>query len=216
MSLPRVDAAAAAADTTATNLFSFLFAPPPAPELTPSDKRFEDAARQCVAMCRIEALFDDSKFLGTDALRALVAAVAAATGPTSAVFAAGGGGTIFADSRDLEATSAEAFAAGGVPDLEVAEAYLELLLKLAIRNRDRIHVILPVLQTQIQRIVRATVPATAALTQRAVVGLLRVCTRLLMYRQDVTDQLVDCLKVCCALRRHCYGTKLHFAGLHGA
>lgn len=54
--------------------------------------------------------------------------------------------------------------------------------------------LLPLLREQVSRVVRSTTPATVALTQRAVAGVLRLCTRLLMYRSDVTDELVDCLK----------------------
>lgn len=58
-----------------------------------------------------------------------------------------------------------------------------------------LQVLLPLLREQVAKVVRGTTPATAALTQRAVAGVLRLCTRLLMYRSDVTDELVDCLKV---------------------
>lgn len=60
-------------------------------------------------------------------------------------------------------------------------------------------VVLPVLKEQVVRCVRGATPGAVVLTQRAVVGLLRVCTRLLMYRSDVTDDLVDCIKVRCRL-----------------
>ena len=56
-------------------------------------------------------------------------------------------------------------------------------------------VLLPMLRDQVGRVVCATSPSTAALTQRAVAGVLRLCSRLLVYQSDGTDELVDCLKV---------------------
>jgi hypothetical protein len=56
-------------------------------------------------------------------------------------------------------------------------------------------VVLPVLKEQVARCVHGATPGAVVLTQRAVVGLLRVCTRLLMYRSDVTEELVECIKV---------------------
>ena len=44
----------------------------------------QEGARETVAQCRIGQLFDDSKFLSTPALRALVLAVAAAASPRGA------------------------------------------------------------------------------------------------------------------------------------
>lgn len=132
------------ADAGGGNLFGFFFAPPPAPELGPSDKHYETAARECVARCRISALFDDSKFLSQPALRELVAAVASAAVPASVSSSAPG-----SDSQNLDGVMTgsgpvEPLSAGGgrltVKDLESAEACLELLMKLAIRNRDRIQV----------------------------------------------------------------------------
>jgi hypothetical protein len=58
-----------------------------------------------------------------------------------------------------------------------------------------VQVVLPVLKEQVARCVHGATPGAVVLTQRAVVGLLRVCTRLLMYRSDVTEELVECIKV---------------------
>lgn len=138
-------AAGAAADAAGgNNLFGFFFAPPPAPELGPGDKHYETAARDCVGRCRIAALFDDSKFLSQPALRELVAAVASAAVPASS---SGTGPS--SDSQNLDGVLSGSGlvdplsgGAGKVSakDLETAEACLELLMKLAIRNRDRIQV----------------------------------------------------------------------------
>lgn len=150
--LPQPDpsSASVAAAAGGSNLFGFFFAPPPAPELGPGDKRYETAARDCVARCRIAALFDDSKFLGQAALRELVAAVAAATAPSTTT----GGVTSIgpsSDSQNLDGVLSgsglmDPVTGGGggakiaPADMETAEACLELLMKLAIRNRDRIQV----------------------------------------------------------------------------
>lgn len=150
-------------------LLAMFFSPPTTPaELTAADQAADVAVRATVSRCRIAALFDDSKFLGPEALTALVAAVAAAS----------------AGARRRE---------GG--DVEASEAGLELLVKLAIRNRDRITLLLPLVTKQVRSVVEGTDEASVALTQRAVCGLLRICRRLLPYRHDVEEQLVESLKV---------------------
>lgn len=62
---------------------------------------------------------------------------------------------------------------------------------------DAAQVVLPVLKDQVARCVHGATPGVVVLTQRAVVGLMRVCARLLAYRPDVTDDLIDCIKVPC-------------------
>jgi hypothetical protein len=152
-------------------LLAMFFSPPPTPaELNAADRAADAVARATVSRCRIAALFDDSKFLGPEALTALVAAVAAA------------------------ASAGRRFEGGG-GDVETSEAGIELLVKLAIRNRDRITLLLPLVTEQVRAVVEGTNDATVALTQRAVCGLLRICRRLLPYRQDFEEQLVESLKV---------------------
>jgi hypothetical protein len=67
----------------------------------------QEAAKETVAQCRIGALFDDSKFLSTAALRDLVSAVAAAASPR---------GTTEGSRRDSDGKDPYSYYSGGPHD----------------------------------------------------------------------------------------------------
>jgi hypothetical protein len=164
-------------------------------DLTTPEAAAAASIRSLLDACPIATVFEHSKYFGPDALHALVAAVAAAGSSGSSRLRAAAAA---APNRGGSSAAAIAAAAAAVPPLdpELAEAALELLMKLAIRNRDRISLLLPLVNEQVRLTVKQTGPDSVALTQRALGGLLRVCERLLMYRQDAEAILGESFQVC--------------------
>lgn len=71
---------------------------------------------------------------------------------------------------------------------------LELMISLALRNRDRITLIWPQLHAHLATIMGNDVAKSAnAIVERATVGLLRVCQRLLTYHQAAAPDLMRSL-----------------------
>jgi hypothetical protein len=183
-------------------LFGMLFTSTAAStDLSAPEAAAASTMRALVDSCPIATVFEHSKYFGPDALHALFAAVAAAAGGST------GGSRRSSSSAGVAAPrrsggSAGAASAGPPRDTEVAEAVLELLMKLAIRNRDRISLLLPLVNEEVRATVEATGRDSAALTQRVLVGLLRICERLLLYRQDAEAILGESFQVCCHLNPH--------------
>lgn len=129
------------------------------------------AALACVEACRVDEVFADSKFLTGESLVELVKATMWAAGNVVGAAASG------------ERT-------------DQAELALELLVTIALRNRDRVGLIWPLLH---EFLAACTAPETAQeanpLVERAVMGLLRVCQRLLPYKEDTAEMLLSSMKL---------------------
>eukprot|EP00884_Botryococcus_braunii_P022699 jgi/Botrbrau1/9112/Bobra.0305s0016.2 len=123
----------------------------------------------CIAACRIDELFADSKFLRAESLLELVKAIMMAPGPVSRIAASG-------------------------EDSDTAEVCLELVIAVALRNRDRILLMWPLVHDYLAAIMAPEGSRSASpLVARAALGLLRVCQRLLPYKEDTAEGLLKSL-----------------------
>jgi brefeldin A-resistance guanine nucleotide exchange factor 1 len=114
----------------------------------------------------VDEVFADSKFLTAESLVELVKAVMWAAGNVAAA------------ARSGENTG-------------TAELCLELLIALALRNRDRAGLIWPLLHEYLAACTAADhAVAVNPLVERAVTGLLRICQRLLPYKEDTAETLL--------------------------
>ncbi len=143
---------------------------------TPREVEATERALTSMEACHVDEVFADSKFLLEASLTELVAAVRAQAGPIPPK------------------------TTNSVDDLNTAEVCLELLIMLSLRNRDRILRIWPVVHDMLaaamdERAFRASNP----LVERSAFGLLRVCRRLLPYKEDVAEELLKSLKLICRL-----------------
>nr|KYP64762.1 Pattern formation protein EMB30 [Cajanus cajan] len=71
---------------------------------------------------------------------------------------------------------------------------LELLIAITLNNRDRVGLLWTGVYEHISNIVQSTVMA-CALVERAIFGLLRICHRLLPYKENITDELLRSLQL---------------------
>ncbi|KAJ8546039.1 hypothetical protein K7X08_018622 [Anisodus acutangulus] len=147
----------------------YLDAEEPAPQ--PNEKQL--AARQqtlqTIQNCHIDSIFAESKFLQAESLSQLVRAIVMAAGRPHK-------GNI------------------SLEDEETAVFCLELLIAITINNRDRIMLLWQVVYEHIASVVQlTTMPCT--LVEKAVYGLLRICQRLLPYKENLTDELLKSLQL---------------------
>ncbi|KFM23960.1 ARF guanine-nucleotide exchange factor GNOM [Auxenochlorella protothecoides] len=84
-----------------------------------------------------------------------------------------------------------ALVASGEPT-DSAELCLELLITVALRNRDRVTLIWPLVHEVLAAATSASQESNA-LVERAVLGLLRVCERLLPYKEETAEMLLKSL-----------------------
>nr|GMC59447.1 ARF guanine-nucleotide exchange factor GNOM-like [Ipomoea batatas] len=149
--------------------FLYLDIEEPAPQ--PSEEQI--AARQLVLQmiqsCHIDNIFADSKFLQADSLLQLVQALVSAAGKPRK------------GKQRLEEEGTAVFC-------------LELLIAIALNNRDRIMLLWQRVYDHIASIVQSTV-MPCALVEKAVFGLLRICQRLLPYKENLTDELLMSLQL---------------------
>ncbi|GLU01877.1 hypothetical protein SLE2022_191580 [Rubroshorea leprosula] len=141
------------------------------PRLQPDEEQL--AAHQCtrevIQSCHIDSIFTESKFLQAESLLQLVRALMLATGR-------------------LQKGN------GFMEDEGTAVFCLELLIAITLNNRDRILLIWQGVYEHISNIVQSTVmPCT--LVEKAVFGLLRICQRLLPYKENLTDELLKSLQL---------------------
>ncbi|WOG94114.1 hypothetical protein DCAR_0313407 [Daucus carota subsp. sativus] len=144
-----------------------------AEEPAPQPSEEELAARQvCLEMvqkCQINSIFSESKFLQGDSLSQLVQALISAAGRSDK-------GINFEE------------------DEETAIFCLELLIAVTLNNRDRIMLLWQGVYEHITNVVQSAVmPCT--LVEKAVFGLLRICQRLLPYKENLTDELLKSLQL---------------------
>ncbi|KAK6163153.1 hypothetical protein DH2020_002994 [Rehmannia glutinosa] len=124
---------------------------------------------QTIQKCHIDSIFTESKFLQADSLLQLARAL------------------IWAAGRPQKGnTSPE--------DEDTAVFCLELLIAITLNNRDRIGLLWQGVYEHIASIVQSTVVASA-LVEKAVFGLLRICQRLLPYKENLADELLRSLQL---------------------
>ncbi|KAL1538735.1 ARF guanine-nucleotide exchange factor GNOM-like [Salvia divinorum] len=141
----------------------------PAPQ--PSEEQLAARQRtlQTVQNCHIDSIFAESKFLQAESLSQLVRALVMAAG------------------RPLKGNSSS-------EDEDTAVFCLELLIAITLNNRDRIMLLWQNVYEHIANVVQSTVmPCT--LVEKAVFGLLRICQRLLPYKENLTDELLKSLQL---------------------
>ncbi|KAK8957013.1 ARF guanine-nucleotide exchange factor GNOM [Platanthera zijinensis] len=126
-------------------------------------------ALQTIHKCHINSIFSESKFLHADSLLHLARALILVAGRPSKVT--------------------------GFPDDEGTAVFcLELLITITLNNRDRIVLLWHDVYEHIANIVH-TSTTRCALVEKAVFGLLRICQRLLPYKENLTDELLKSLQL---------------------
>ena len=144
--------------------------------LDPEDTRSQPTEQQLAAhqrtlqtiqKCHIDTIFTESKFLQAESLLQLAKAL-----------------TWVAGRPPKGPNSPE--------DEDTSVFCLELLIAIALNNRDRIILLWQIVYDHIASIVQSTmVPCT--LVEKAVSGLLRICQRLLPYKENLADELLRSL-----------------------
>ncbi|EIE18029.1 Sec7-domain-containing protein, partial [Coccomyxa subellipsoidea C-169] len=145
-----------------------------AAELSAREAEALQATVACISACHIGELFADSKFLQADSLLQLCEAIVHAPGP--------GRGIAPGDSS------------------ETAEMCLEMVIALSLRNRDRLLLIWPPVHAMLAAILApggqgGDKRGASPLVARAALGLLRVCQRLLPYKEVTADSLLRSLQL---------------------
>ena len=124
---------------------------------------------QTIQKCHIDSIFTESKFLQAESLLKLARAL---------MWAAG---------RPQKGNSSP-------EDEDTAVFCLELLIAITLNNRDRIVLLWQGVYEHIANIVQSTV-IPCALVEKAVFGVLRICQRLLPYKENLSDELLKSLQL---------------------
>ncbi|KAK9918480.1 hypothetical protein WJX75_004379 [Coccomyxa subellipsoidea] len=143
-----------------------------AAELSAREADALQATVACISACHIGELFADSKFLQAESLLQLCEAIVHAPGTRIAP----GDGS------------------------ETAEMCLEMVIALSLRNRDRLLLIWPAVHNLLASILApgqqgGDKRGASPLVARAALGLLRVCQRLLPYKEMTADSLLRSLQL---------------------
>ncbi|ESQ47079.1 hypothetical protein EUTSA_v10027619mg [Eutrema salsugineum] len=106
--------------------------------------------------------------------------------------------SIFSDSKFLQAESLQQLVNSLIKTAEKDEASavfcLELLIAVTLNNRDRILLIWQTVYEHISGIVQST-STPCPLVEKAVFGVLKICQRLLPYKENLTDELLKSLQL---------------------
>lgn len=124
---------------------------------------------QTIQKCHIDSIFTESKFLQAESLLQLARAL------------------IWAAGRPQKGGSSP-------EDEDTAVFCLELLIAITLNNRDRIVLLWQGVYEHISGIVQSTV-MPCGLVEKAVFGLLRICQRLLPYKENLADELLRSLQL---------------------
>eukprot|EP00803_Ostreobium_quekettii_P003636 evm.model.scf_117.13 EVM.evm.TU.scf_117.13 scf_117:109917-120401(+) len=136
-------------------------------QLTREEQEAQERTVRCVEHCRIDELFLDTKFLQPEPLLELVRAVTWASGS----------------------------APRQINDEKTSVVCLELMFSVTIRNRDRINKLWPLVHDHLKSvIIPSDRPISKTLVEAGVLGLLRVCQRILVYKPEVADLLLTSLQ----------------------
>ncbi|KAK4741398.1 hypothetical protein SAY87_024986 [Trapa incisa] len=128
-----------------------------------------EQARQIIEKCHIESIFMESKFLQAESLLQLAQAL-----------------TWTSEQAQKRNDSSE--------DEDTAVFCLELLIAITLINRDRIRLLWQCAYDLITNIVQS-IAIPCYLVEKAVFGLLRICQRLLPYKEDLADELLKSLQL---------------------
>ncbi|XP_023730347.1 ARF guanine-nucleotide exchange factor GNOM [Lactuca sativa] len=141
------------------------------PRLQPTEQQLAAHQRtlQTIQKCHIDSIFTESKFLQSDSLLHLARAL------------------IWAAGRPQKGNNSP-------EDEDTAVFCLELLIAITLNNRDRIVILWQWVYEHIAGIVQTTV-MPCALVEKAVFGLLRICQRLLPYKENLADDLLRSLQL---------------------
>ncbi|KAG8384670.1 hypothetical protein BUALT_Bualt04G0142100 [Buddleja alternifolia] len=151
--------------------FSLLLSLEEEPAPQPSEEQLAARQRtlQTIQNCHIDSIFAESKFLQAESLSQLVRALVMSAG------------------RPLKGNNS-------LEDEDTAVFCLELLIAITLNNRDRIMLLWQNVYEHIANVVQSSVmPCT--LVEKAVFGLLRICQRLLPYKENLTDELLKSLQL---------------------
>ncbi|KAL6974248.1 hypothetical protein U1Q18_028429 [Sarracenia purpurea var. burkii] len=121
---------------------------------------------QTIQKCHIDSIFTESKFLQAASLLQLARAL------------------IWAAGRPRNGNNSSS-----PEDEDTAVFCLELLIAITLNNHDRIVLLWQGVYEHISSIVQSTV-MPCALVEKAVFGLLRICQRLLPYKENLADELL--------------------------
>ncbi|KAI4373849.1 hypothetical protein MLD38_011920 [Melastoma candidum] len=124
---------------------------------------------QTIQKCHIDSIFTESKFLQAESLLQLARAL------------------IWVAGRPQKGN-------GSPEDEDTAVFCLELLIAITLNNRDRIVLLWQGVYEHIANIVQSTV-MPCALVEKAVFGLLRICQRLLPYKENLADELLRSMQL---------------------
>ncbi|GLJ15134.1 hypothetical protein SUGI_0247540 [Cryptomeria japonica] len=140
------------------------------PRTQPTEEQLAAHQRtmQTIQQCNIDNIFTESKFLQADSLLQLARAL------------------IWAAGRPQKSSSPE--------DEDTPVFCLELLIAISLNNRDRIMILWQGVHDYIGSIVQTTT-MPCALVEKAVFGLLRICQRLLPYKEDLAEELLRSLQL---------------------
>ncbi|KAL1308132.1 hypothetical protein HN51_050068 [Arachis hypogaea] len=141
----------------------------PRPIPTKEQVAAQQSTLQTIQKCHIDSIFSESKFLQAESLLQLARALITAGGRLKK-------GNITFDDEDSSVFC------------------LELLITITLNNRDRIELLWHGVYEHISNIVHLTV-MPCALVEKAVFGLLKVCHRLLPYKENFTDELLRSLQL---------------------
>ncbi|KAJ6959949.1 ARF guanine-nucleotide exchange factor GNOM [Populus alba] len=122
-----------------------------------------------IQKCHVDSIFTESKFLQAESLLQLARAL------------------IWAAGRPQKGNSSP-------EDEDTAVFCLELLIAITLSNRDRIVLLWQGVYEHIANIVQSTL-MPCALVEKAVFGLLRICQRLLPYKENLADELLRSLQL---------------------
>ncbi|CAN1794237.1 ARF guanine-nucleotide exchange factor GNOM [Linum perenne] len=141
------------------------------PRLQPTGQQLAAHQRtvQTIQKCHVDSIFTESKFLQAESLLQLARAL------------------IWAAGRPQKGASSP-------EDEDIAVFCLELLIAITLNNRDRIVLLWQGVYEHIANIVQSTV-MPCALVEKAVFGLLRICQRLLPYKENFADELLRSLNL---------------------
>ncbi|KAK6911891.1 Sec7 domain [Dillenia turbinata] len=141
------------------------------PKLPPSEDEIaaHQSCLQTVQECQIDNVFTESKFLQADSLKNLVGALTAVAGrPQKGYYS--------------------------LEDENTVVLCLELLIAITLNNRDRIALIWKDVYEHISSVVQSSVMPGAPV-EKAVFGLLRICHRLLPYKENLAEELLRSLQL---------------------
>jgi len=136
------------------------------PEMEEAEKRITTY----IESCHIEEIFTESKFLEAESLKHLVSAL---------IWSAGETPKGIANSEEEE---------------ERALLCLDLLISTTIKNRDRFHLLWSDTFNHLKSIIDSAT-LLSPLVEKGVFGLLRICQRLVPYKEDVADELLRSLSL---------------------